>query len=211
MSEGRGGDSAKKQSDETGLTNDAESPKNEIPRLVFAQLPAVVYFSFKGVFQDSAHKKRRKRMRKKGRQLISACVLASASSGTFEGSQNGHHLSGAQGGKRAHGGNSFDVCIQMERTLEMERGSMAGVPFAAQGLTVTMHFEFRDFGLFFCCCFFGRGATSSSHRFRRHRRNRHCVFRLAFLPRCDRKRVASLADTFERLAPLIAACVALSC
>lgn len=208
MSEGRWGDSAKKQSDKTGLTNDAESPKNEIPRLVFAQLPAVVYFSFKGVFQDSAHKKRRKRMRKKGRQLISACVLASASSGTFEGSQNGHHLSGAQGGKHAHGGNSFDVCKQMERTLEMERGSMAGVPFAAQGLTVTMHFEFRDFGLFFCCCCcFGRGATSSSHRFRRHRRNRH----VSSGSLSCRDAIASLADTFERLAPLIAACVALSC
>lgn len=187
MSEGRGGDSAKKQSDETGLTNDAESPKNEIPRLVFAQLPAVVYCSFKGVFQDSAHKKRRKRMRKKGRQLISACVLASASSGTFEGSQNGHHLSGAQGGKHAHGGNSFDVCKQMERTLEMERGSMAGVPFAAQGLTVTMHFEFRDFGLFFLLLLF--------FRLRRHvlvaqvpspSPQPPYVFRLAFLPRCDR-------------------------
>lgn len=67
MSEGRGGrDSAKKRSNETGF-NDAESPKNEIPRLVFAQSPAVVYFSFKGVFQDSAHKKRRKGIKKKGR------------------------------------------------------------------------------------------------------------------------------------------------
>lgn len=68
MSDGRGGDEeAKKRSNETGLTNDAESPKNEIPRLVFAQSPAIVYFSFKGVFQDSAHKKRRKRIKKKGR------------------------------------------------------------------------------------------------------------------------------------------------
>lgn len=86
---------------------------------------------------------------------------------------------------------------------------MAGVPFA---VTVTMHFEFRDFGLFLLLLLLFRS--------RRHvlvaqvpspSPQPPCVFRLAFLPRCDRKRVASLADTFERLAPLIAAFVALSC